>query len=186
MFTTQKWSLYFATMLMICCLFACGETAPTPEEAKEKAAKMVEEEFKDCKYKPPVAVFSEDLSQVSGHSFELKDREGIELISFKNGMDLELIQNGCDKITQYYNFTIPGEHEGDAAYWTDLAIEQFQYVGSVDEKYAVLAFWGQAIGGRKNDFQLGQAVEVQPGFYAEVNKVISPDHAIVTVKLSEK
>lgn len=142
--------------------------------------------FKDCKYGQPTAIFSTDLPEVKKHQFKVKGKEGIELVSFANEMDLELIQSGCQKSTQDFNFSIPGKFEGDATYWVNEAIKQFQYLGNLGEKFAVLSFWGQAIEAKKKHFNLGQQVEVQPGFYVKINKVVSSDFVIITVKLFEK
>lgn len=165
---------FFFVFTVLIFTYGCGNTS------QEKDI------FKDCKYGQPTAIFSLDLPQVGGHSFELKGKEGVELVSFKNGLDVELIQSGCNKITQDFSFMLMGKREGDSAYWTNEAVKQFQYLGSLSENFGVLSFWGQAILERLNDFEMGQAVEVQPGFYAEINKVISSDHAIVTVKLFEQ
>lgn len=145
------------------------------------------DDFADCKYKKPEAIFSSQIPNVTKHQFDVRQKEGIEEVQFVNGMRLELIQSGCNTITQDFQFSIPGQFDSAAPpiFWIEKAIEQLMYLGSLNENYAAFTFWAQAIQGKKTAFQLGESIHLQEGYFAEINKVPGTDYAIITLKLFE-
>ncbi|MFK7936945.1 MAG: hypothetical protein AB8G22_25750, partial [Saprospiraceae bacterium] len=103
--------------------------------------------FADCQYGRPQPVFSSTTPQVVHHAFGIRALQGIEQVQFANDMKLELIQKGCDDIIQEFTFELPGQFESqETAFWIKQALEQFRYLSQLDEQYADLEMWVQAIG----------------------------------------
>ena len=143
--------------------------------------------FANCKYKKPTAIFSPQTIAIAKHQFEVKQKEGIEQITFANGLSLEVIQSGCHQITQDFYFTLEGQFLQNEPhhFWVEKTIEQFMYLGHLGEAYAPFTFWAQAIQGKKEAFRLGEAVHLEATYFVEINKILSADYAILTVKLFE-
>ena len=142
----------------------------------------------DCPYPTPVAIFSDTLSAVVQHQFSLKDMEALEEVTFHNGMGLTLIQSGCKTIRQEFQFRLPGNSfpGNNPEFWVGETLNQLQFLTSLGPQYLSLNAWGQAIDAQKEHLVLGEPTEIQIGFYAEIDKIISADHAILLLILSEK
>ncbi len=142
--------------------------------------------FADCRYGKPEAIFSEELDGVVEHSFRLKPREGIEELRFESGKRLTIVQAGCDSIRQDFQFYLPGSlPKADAEYWVGKAVEEFQQLGSIGPRYMMFSSWAQAIAARAETIQLTESTEIQPGFFVRIDRVVSQDHAMLMVTLSE-
>lgn len=160
----------FGSLLLL--FFACNNSDP----------------FADCQYGRPQAVFSATLPQIKQHTFTLADQQGIEQIQFTDGNKLELIQKGCNDIVQEFIFELPGQFKSEAddtAFWIKKALERFRYLSQLDEQYADLEMWVQAIGAVAPQLKLGDKTEVQSGFFVEINRVVSTTYAILTVEFSQ-
>lgn len=143
--------------------------------------------FADCKFGKPEPVFSKEIPKINSHDFRLAGREGIEKVVFENGVHLEIFQSGCDAIRQEFQFTLAGNFgKVPADFWVLRAIEQFQYMGTLGEKFAAFSFWANAMQQSASRFALGQALEVQPGAFVTLDKIFSPDHTILIVVLSQQ
>lgn len=142
--------------------------------------------FADCQYGRPQPVFAPSTPQVVHHAFGIKDMQGIEQVQFANETKLELIQKGCNDIIQEFTFELPGQFESkEDAFWIKKALEQFRYLSQLDEQYADLEMWVQAIGAVATEIKMGQKIAVQPSFFVKINRVISTDYAILTVEFSQ-
>lgn len=144
--------------------------------------------FDDCPNPVPVAVFSDTLSAVTSHQFHLKATEGIEEVAFKNGMQLTLIQSGCEAIRQEFQFRLPGDDFPDdtITYWIEETMNQLRFLANLGPQYLSLNAWTQVIEEQKEQIQLGEPVEIQIGFFVEIDRIISADHAILLLILSER
>ncbi|MEL6922450.1 MAG: hypothetical protein AAFO94_00265 [Bacteroidota bacterium] len=150
--------------------------------------------FSDCKYGQPEAVFAPDLPGVKAHRFEQKPKAAIENISLENGIDLQLTQSGCNEAIQEFRFQLPktmlAQISGDSidlsqpAFWISMAQAQFAALGTLGEKYMSFGFWAQAIEEKKPSMNLGEPVELQPGFTAKVDKIDGSEHTLLLVTLS--
>lgn len=146
-----------------------------------------EDPFAKCRYGKPQAVFSSEVTQVQQHQFKVQGLEGIEEVKFANGMDLELIQSGCNEIKQTFNFRIPAQLEAqEEGFWIGMASEQLRYLSSLDPNYTDLQLWAQAIEAVASQLRLGEKMEVQPSFFVKINKVKSSDYSLVTVEFSQE
>jgi len=140
--------------------------------------------FANCKYKEPKAVFEGAYAKIDSQKWELKKMDGIEEIWFRNGMHLELLQQGCDKLKQTFHFTLPGKFTADEN-WVLLAASQFEYLGSISESHFELGIWGKAIEQHNSSLSLGEKIQLQPGYSVKIDKVLGEESTLVMVELSE-
>ena len=161
-------------------IVGCGDEAPT------KASKKTKSDFSDCKYGKPEAIFSAAIPQITAHSFNIHQREGIELVKFDNGITMELIQSGCDNIVQAFKFRIPGDHRKKSNLeWVNEAVKQLRYLGGLDQKFASLSFWGNEIEQINTILKLGSTHDIQQGFKVKIDKVLSINESILLLELSQ-
>ncbi len=164
------------TISLIFILISCGSKNQTSDDP-----------FVHCKFGKPESVFSKNIPKINSHEFHLSGKEGIEKVVFENGVHLEIIQSGCDAIRQEFQFFLPGNFEKTSAdYWALKAVEQFQYMSVLDEKFAPFSFWANAIRQSAQHFNLGRSLEVQPGTFVTLDKIFSPDYTILIVVLSQR
>ncbi len=145
-----------------------------------------DEYFSNCRYGKPKAIFSGSIPGIEGHDFRIKSLKGIEEVNFSDGVELTIIQSGCDSIRQDFQFTLPGNYEKEEAiFWVTKAVEEFQRLSRLGPDYLVFSSWAQSINARAETIQLGISEEIQPGFYVRVDAVPSSGDAILMVTLSE-
>ena len=166
--------------IWVTCLFLLGACTSDSKTSKTDST----DPFKDCKAGKPEAIFEGNFEQVSSQKFKIEQKEGIENVLFKNGLDLELIQQGCDKVTQVFQFKIPQKMEGEQD-WIALAAEQFTYLSRTSEKHGMLGMWGQTIRANGPNLQLGEKQSLQPGISIKVDKVQSTEYTTILVELSQ-
>jgi hypothetical protein len=139
-----------------------------------------------CKFGDPIAIFSDTMQMVKKHHFEVKDKTGIEFVTFKNGMLLEVEQSGCNTITQQYTFEIMGGFSKmDDAFWKVLAIKNFTLLATFSPKLTTLGAWAQAISSVQDKMKLAEPFEVDKGIFVRLDKVVSADRAMLVVQLSQ-
>lgn len=142
--------------------------------------------FANCQYGRPTPIFASKHPQITQHNFHIQQMEGIEQISFSNGVRLEISQKGCDNIVQLFTFELPGQYTSDStSAWIDSAVQQFLYLSQLDEQYIPLEMWAQSIDAVRTQIKIGQKVEVEPGFLVEINRITSTDYAILSVEFSK-
>ena len=138
-----------------------------------------------CKYKPPVAIFSKELEPIQHHRFEVSGQDSREGIVFKNGIQMEILQSGCNDILQVFQFYIPGDlKEKNSEYWIEMAIQHFAYLSTVSNQHFSLHYWSDAISEKFHELKLGRPTELQAGYAVKIDKVLSPDHSLLIVELS--
>lgn len=151
-------------------LYACGGDPNDP--------------FSKCKYGKPQPIFEGTYTNVDSQRFEINGMEGVEQVWFENGMQMELLQQGCDKVRQTFHFKLPGTFE-TGENWIMLAASQFEYISSISERHFELGMWGQAIQQNNKSLFIGEKIMLEPGFSVKIDKVSGGDYAIVIVELSE-
>lgn len=150
---------------------------------KNNAAK---DSFSDCKYGRPEAIFEPSLSDISNHQFSVEKNESIEDIQFKDGRELRIMQSGCDRIKQEFHFKLPGDlKDKDANFWLLAAVNQFKQLSALGPNYAAYDLWAQAIARKADEIKLAQETELEAGFTFTYDRIISSDHAILMLTLSE-
>ncbi|MBK6621080.1 MAG: hypothetical protein IPH04_18410 [Saprospirales bacterium] len=135
----------------------------------------------------PTAIFSKDLEGVETHDFMQTGSEGLEIVSFRNGVFLEIFQSGCDSLRQEFRFRLPNaEEESDPAYWLQEAQNQFRAFGSLGADYLAFSQYADALSAQQEDFRLAQPMEVVTGFWMQVDKIDSFDGPTLVVILSNQ
>ena len=80
----------------------------------------------ECKYGSPEPIFSKENKKVNQHAFGIEGQRAYEEILFENDLNLEIIQSGCDDITQVFQFNFPGDYSKEPiSTWIELAIQNF-------------------------------------------------------------
>ncbi len=166
--------------IWITCLALFG--ACTSNTATSEATST--DPFKDCKMGKPEAIFAGNYDLVTSQEFKIKGKEGIENIRFKNGLALELTQQGCDKVIQVFQFEIPQKLVGEQD-WMSIAADQFAFISGTSQKHGMLGMWGQAIRANGPNIQLGEKQTLQPGISIKVDKVQGGERTMVLVELSQ-
>ena len=145
------------------------------------------EPFADCKYGQPFAIFKPDLPQVNHHQFTISNSESTEITRFNDGLELTLIQTGCDTRKQEFQFKLSGSYqEQKPEFWVEATLDFLQKLGRLGPDYQVFNAWAEALALQSESIRLAQPLEVQPGFYVRIDKILSQDHAILLLILSEK
>lgn len=161
----------FASLLMV----ACGS------EKKSNAP------FGNCQYGPPKAVFKAGIPKVSNHEFQLNKNAAIEKVKFDNGIALELIQSGCEKPKQEFQFTIPAPtnefKDGD---WLNMGIDMFAYMGNLAPELQPFLMWQGALKDRIDQLKLGLPHELEKGFFVKLDKVAGGDSGLLLVTLYQE
>lgn len=142
--------------------------------------------FENCKYGKPEAIFDSSVPGLREHNFTLKKQEGVEKLVFESGKVLTIRQMGCDAIRQEFEFDLPGQYEkGTAEKWVERTVQEFQALAGLGPNYLMFSSWAQAIAGKSEQIRLAESVEIQPGFYVNIDRVVGPDSATLLVTLSE-
>lgn len=146
-----------------------------------------DEPFADCKYGQPFAIFNPDLPKLTKHQFDLTKTESTELIQFQDGLQLTLTQSGCDERKQEFQFKLPGHYQDEpSGFWVEKTLDLLQKLGQLGPDYQVFNAWAEALSLQSESIRLAQPLEVQPGFFVRIDKILSQDHAILLLILSEK
>ena len=140
-----------------------------------------------CKYGDPVAIFSDTMQVVKKHHFEIKDKTGIEYVALKTGLLLEIEQSGCNTINQQFTFELPGDFSKmDDAFWKTLAAKNFILLSNASLKLQPFSAWADAINKVKDTLKLAESMEVERGIHIRIDKILSPDRAMLVVQLSQE
>lgn len=133
----------------------------------------------------PSAIFSGGLEGVENQDFIQTGKDGLEVVTFSNGVFLEVHQSGCDSLRQEFRFRLPSPPAGDAPEaWLAEAQNQFRFLGALGPDFAPFSQWADALSGFEEDFRLGQPMEVEEGFWMKVDKVQSFDGPTLVVLLA--
>lgn len=150
--------------------------------------RIASENLADCPHPVPIAIFSDTLPAVTRHQFNLNAMESVEEVTFRNGVELTLIQSGCEARKQEFRFRLPGENfpANDQAFWREQITQQLRFLANLGPQYLALNAWTEAIEQLEGQIMLGEAIEIQPGFYIEIDRIISSDYAILLLILAER
>lgn len=144
-------------------------------------------EGSDCKYGSPRALFSPTQAGVQSHTFTAIKNEGTEQITFKDGLELTLLQSGCDHIRQEFQFTLAGNFEKEqAVFWVEKAAELLKRLSSMSPDYQTFSAWSQAIEGQKGQIKLAESTELGQNFYVKIDRILNIQNATLVLTLSDK
>jgi len=170
---TLKYFLFAISVCLI--LLACG------------GEKKSNEPFGDCQYGAPKPVFKAETPKLSKHGFQLNKNAAVEKVKFDNGIALELIQSGCEKPKQEFQFTIPAPtnnfKDGD---WISMGIDMFAYMGNLAPELQPFLMWQGALKDRIDQLKLGLPHELEQGFFVKIDKVAGSDSGLLLVDLYQE
>ena len=145
------------------------------------------EPFANCKYGQPIAIFNSALPGLASHQFDLEMTTSTEILQFKDGLELTLVQSGCDDRIQEFQFKLMGNYQDQPnEFWIEQTLDLLQKLGRLGPDYQVFNAWAEALDLQGDQIRLAQSTEVQPGFFVRIDKILSQDHAILLLILSEK
>jgi len=166
--------------LIICILtFSCG-TDNSSNDNKNPSDNEV------CKYGTPTPIFSNDLGKVTKHAFNAKGQKGVERVKFENGVDLELLQSGCNELMQSYRFALKADLEGNDQFWVEQAVEQFRYLSTLSENHLSFSLWAGAIQNSAEFISLGETFEPEPSTFIKIDKIPSGEKTLLVVTFEAK
>jgi hypothetical protein len=171
---TSRYIYWFVACLSATALVSCGG-APGQDA------------FAECRYGAPEPIFQANLPAVARHHFQLLKGQGIERLAFKDGLELEVLQSGCEYIEQEFRFRKEGQFQkAPADFWIDEAARIFNRLGNLGPEYLSYYSLSQAIDEQAGRINLAQDIELQPGFFLKIEPVSVGDETTLVVRLSER
>lgn len=140
-----------------------------------------------CRYGAPEALFAADQPGVAMHRFTGSQTEATEQVTFRSGLQLTLLQSGCDNIRQEFRFQLSGvPQEADhQSFWLEQAVVLLKSLGGLGPRYAALSTWADEIEQRQNEIKLAESFPIQQGFYVRIDRIRSADDATLVLILSD-
>lgn len=184
---TLKISRAVRLQQIYCLLFlAVLLTMSACESITEQPARQ--QDFSNCRYERPEAIFYDGLPQVTDHQFQQQDNGGSEESFVLSGMvGINILQYGCDYRTQEFNFDLGAgancEQPDDC---TREVVQIMQALSRLGPEYRVFRDWAKAIRDVAPQIRLGRATEVADGFWVKVDHNRSFGHTTLKLTLSEK
>ncbi len=173
--------LSFPLFLIVLALFTftgCADDVP-PSAAADP--------FSDCRYGAPKPIFSEGLRSVTRHHFRLEEDRAIEFLSFDDGLQLSILQTGCDYIHQEFHFELVEKYAGaPSSYWIQESINKFHRLGQLGPAYVIYSSIADALTERSSQLALGHSTELQPGFFAKIESGSPATDGALVITLSEQ
>lgn len=144
--------------------------------------------FRDCLYSAPEPIFVKYLSDIKFHKFQLDREKGVEKVNFDNGLELEIIQTGCNQMKQEFRFSIYGNmNTREPEFWIQQAGKYFFYLGALDEYLLPLYEWGELLVRNAPYMRLNKNFEVVEDFLIQVSlRQENAEKAILIVTISEQ
>lgn len=168
-------------LFLIICILTLGCSSDNPSNDNKNPS--INEA---CKYGAPTPIFSKDLEKVTKHAFTAEGQKGVEKVKFENGVDLELLQSGCNELTQSYRFFLQGDLEGNDQFWAEQAVEQFRYLSTLSENHLSFSLWAGAIQNSVEFISLGESFEPEPNTFIKIDKIPSGEKTILVVTFEAK
>jgi hypothetical protein len=143
--------------------------------------------FADCRYGAPEPIFHAQLPAVARHDFRLSKGQGLEYIAFTDGLELEVLQTGCDHIQQEFRFRQSGQfRQAPADFWIDETARIFSRLGQLGPEYLSYFSLAQAIDEQANRIRLAQNTELQPGFFLNISPQSAEQSTTLVVTIGEQ
>ncbi len=170
----QMKNLSFAFTLIIIILLSC-------QSEKQNSSKTDE-----CAMGKPVPMFSDTMQLVERHQFSLKGQIGSEFAVLKKGLMVEIIQSGCDKVSQEFRFTRPGDfRKMDDAFWIKGAYSTFGFLSDASPALGGMRNWAELIARAEDAVKIGQPFNPDPGVEIVIDKIANDKEAIIIVKMEQ-
>jgi len=115
-----------------------------------------------CTLGAPTAIFNQELQQVTKHHFTVHGQDGTENVEFNNGRSLEVLQKGCETVSQEFRFTIPGKaSDTGAPFWIGQAAESFHFLALLADQYLIYHQYAQVLEQNAADLRLKQIYKIK-------------------------
>ena len=109
------------------------------------------------------------------------------IVFFDADIKLELLQSGCEKPKQEFQFTIPGNSKNySAEEWIEMALNQFNFLGNLEEPLKPLLFWANALKAQKENIKLGKPVHLEQGHYVKIDKLAGNKNGLLMIELYQE
>lgn len=143
--------------------------------------------FIDCRYSAPEQLFSKGLPEIENHQFLVDKMTSEEILHFKDGSKLRLIQSGCDYLKQEFEFSAPSfGNQKSTAYWLENTLSLLQKLSRLGPEYITYRQWAAAIKQKANLFELDKNIKLAEDSYVRINRANHRGDAILMLTLSEK
>jgi len=140
----------------------------------------------DCLMGKPVPMFSDTMEIVERHQFSLNEQIGSEFAVLKKGLMVEIIQSGCDKVSQEFRFTRPGDfRKMDDAFWIKGAYSTFGFLSDASPALGGMRNWAELIARAEDAVKIGQPFNPDPGVEVVIDKIANDREAIIIVKMEQ-
>ena len=168
---TLSFLLFFSLMM------ACGDTTK-PDSNKP---------FGNCQFGAPKAIFNPQIPKVKQHAFQLNTQSAVEKVQFDGGIALELIQSGCEKPKQEFQFTIPSSTSNfKDEDWLMMGVDLLGFMGSVDPALQPFLLWQGALKDKIGQLKIGLPHQLEPGFFVKMDKVAAADSGLLILSLYQE
>jgi len=140
----------------------------------------------DCKYGQPTAIFNESQPGIQSHTFSAANNTATEEVTFVDGLQLTLLQSGCNEIRQEFQFTLTENFQEQApTFWIEQSIQYLRRLGSMGPAYSGFSTWAQIIEEQRENIKLAESTEIQPGFFVTIDRIIGANSATLVLTLSD-
>lgn len=139
-----------------------------------------------CPYKPE-PIFCQDLPHVLEYRFEKQDQQSLETLRLDTQVLLEISQEVCRDTRQEFRFTVQGDYSRFAdSLWLKEAARQLVFLSTFSPKQAPLKAWADALEAARPAMRLGEDFELQPGIFARVDRILSPEQSTLILILAQQ
>lgn len=151
-------------------------------EANEEAV----EDYSNCRYERPEAIFYPGLPQISNHQFHAKGSGSEETFLLSDRISVSILQYGCDYRTQEFIFELEGRSVCDAPASCSREVAQlFQTLARLGPEYHVFRSWSQAIKEVSDQMQFGKNLQLAEGFWVKLDQRENAGSTTLLLTLSE-
>ena len=123
-----------------------------------------------CQFGTPTPIFTVDHNEIIRETFSKKGQSSQENVQFKNNLNLEIQQSGCEHVKQTFRFHVP-QFTGDFPDAVENISNNLSYFSNISEKYLMYGQWALAIEQNKSKFKMGNTVELAPHFNAKIDYI---------------
>jgi hypothetical protein len=147
-----------------------------------------QQDYSNCRYEKPEAIFYEGLPQVTDHQFHQADGGGSQESFVLSGMvGINILQYGCDFRTQEFVFDLgPAANCEEPGDCTREVVQIMQALSRLGPEFHIFRVWAKAIKDISPQIRLGKPTEVAEGFWVKVDHKRNLGHTTLKLTLSER
>lgn len=139
-----------------------------------------------CLTGEPRAIFDKNMQIVSSHNFTKNGQQSSEQIGMKNGVNLEIFQQGCDTLFQSFRFHYPNKIAQDSFKVSiDSAINQFKYLSYSEEQLKPFSLWSNALTQVKDQLIQGEYSNLGNGVSLKIDKIEQADGSNIIIDVRQ-